>query len=117
MINGVQERRFQEAGKIIFKKGDNGFVCYFVDLGTIELWDHINGEDQLKFTIGKGGVFGEMALIDSGPRALTAKAGKEGATLITIKAEYVQKILQESHPFLKILISRLIENQRSRSNN
>lgn len=115
MIDGVQERKFQETGKVIFKKGDNGFACYFVDSGTIELWDNINGVDELKFTINKGGVFGEMALIDSGPRTLTAKAGKEGATLVTIKADYVKKILSESHPFLKILVSRLIENQRSRS--
>ncbi|MBA4249561.1 MAG: cAMP-binding protein [Candidatus Puniceispirillum sp.] len=114
MIDGVQERKFQEAGKIIFKKGDNGFACFFIDSGSVELWDHVNGTDQLKFTIHKGGIFGEMALIDSGPRSLTAKTGKEGATLITIKSDYVQKILKESHPFLKILVSRLIENLRSR---
>ena len=55
MIDGIKERTFCEARKVIFKKGDPPGNCFYcIDSGTIELWDQINGSLQKVHTLTKG---------------------------------------------------------------
>ena len=55
-----------------------------------------------------------MALIDSGPRMFTAIVGESGSTIMRIPVDYVEKIVKESHPLIKILIKRMMMNLRER---
>jgi CRP-like cAMP-binding protein len=58
------------AGETIFEQGDAGNVMYGVAGGEVDIW--VRG--KLVETVGEGGIFGEMALIDDSPRSATAKA-------------------------------------------
>ncbi len=58
------------AGEVIFEKGDDADCMYVLREGSIALKDG----DQLVATISAPNLVGEMALIDSQPRSLTAVA-------------------------------------------
>ncbi len=55
-------------GEVVFTQGDPGGVMYVVIDGEVDVL--LDG--KLIETVRSGGVFGEMALIDSGPRSATA---------------------------------------------
>jgi CRP/FNR family transcriptional regulator, cyclic AMP receptor protein len=59
-----------EAGAAIFSEGDTGDRLYVVREGTVAL----SSGGELLEEVGPGGVFGELALIDSSPRSGTATA-------------------------------------------
>jgi CRP-like cAMP-binding protein len=57
-------------GEVIFSAGDQGECVYVVRSGTVT----IEAEGLPLEELGPGGVFGELALIDSSPRSATARA-------------------------------------------
>ncbi|MBK9655104.1 MAG: DUF1003 domain-containing protein [Rhodanobacteraceae bacterium] len=63
------------AGTLLFQAGQPGEAMYVVKRGEIELYikDHA-GQKIALATAGVGQVFGEMALLDHGPRTATARA-------------------------------------------
>ncbi|MEQ9683440.1 MAG: cyclic nucleotide-binding domain-containing protein [Rhodospirillales bacterium] len=69
---GVLERKMYQAGDRNFKEGDEGLFAYLVQSGSVEIYREVSGE--VLSTIGSGGIFGEMALIDGKPRAASARA-------------------------------------------
>jgi CRP/FNR family transcriptional regulator, cyclic AMP receptor protein len=68
-----------KAGDVIFREGDPATELLVVKSGTVEirLGKHLLG------TLGERSIFGEMALIDKGPRSATAAALTD-ATLIPL---------------------------------
>ena len=66
----AKDRRDLASGDVFFKAGDAGDEMFGVISGMIEL----RRDDQVLARIGPGGTFGEMAIIDRAPRALTAVA-------------------------------------------
>jgi CRP-like cAMP-binding protein len=70
-----------EPGQVIFKAGDAGRHMYVVRSGTVEL----RSGGVLLETVGRAGLFGEMALVDPAPRSATAVAGPD-CTVVPIDA-------------------------------
>ena len=70
----VLNRKSYSPDTPIFRQGDPGNAAYVVQTGKIEIW--ITEDDQRKVlgTIGAGGIFGEMALIDNSDRMASATA-------------------------------------------
>jgi CRP/FNR family cyclic AMP-dependent transcriptional regulator len=66
----ANDRRDLAPGEVFFTAGDSGDEMFGVVSGLIEL----RRDDQVLAQIGPGGTFGEMAIIDKAPRALTAVA-------------------------------------------
>src|ERR1022692_793587 len=58
-----------DAGHVIFKETDPGDLMYAVVEGEVEI---LVGNKLIE-TIDAGGIFGEMALIDDGPRSASAR--------------------------------------------
>ena len=61
---------YYDAGETIFQAGDEGNCMYVVQAGEVDV---MVGETLIE-TIGPGGIFGEMALIDRSPRSATIVA-------------------------------------------
>lgn len=98
--------RVYKAGETVFTEGDDGYVMYVVLEGAVKL--SVTGRSVEK--VGKGGVFGEMALIDSAPRSATAVAVTD-STLVSVTAERFKTLVQETPGFaleiMRIMASRL----------
>jgi CRP-like cAMP-binding protein len=60
-----------DPGQVIFSAGDAGREMFIVRSGSVDL----RIGDALLETVGQGGIFGELALVDPAPRSATAVAG------------------------------------------
>ena len=64
-----------DAGHILFQAGDPGDSLYVVESGQIELFIRDNAGQKIVLTVAESGdTFGELAMLDSGPRTATAVA-------------------------------------------
>lgn len=64
-----------KAGEVLFRTGDPGEALFIVLDGEIELFIRDNAGQKIPLTIaGPGQLFGELALLDRGPRTATAEA-------------------------------------------
>ena len=117
MADEILERKTCQAGENFFKEGEEGNRAYVVQAGEVEIIKSTGDEDEDKSivlgTIGKGGIFGEMALIDDKPRMASARAGKNGATVIIVSRMLFQQKLAKTDPFIRGLLNILSENVRS----
>lgn len=72
-----------EAGKTLFNYGDPGGSLYIVREGEVELFfKNDTGERIVLETPGPGDFFGEMSLLDGGPRSATALVTRDLEALV-----------------------------------
>ena len=105
------KRKTVEAGYRFFKEGDEGFHAYLVQSGEIEIIKSIDGKPVLLGTIGEGGIFGEMALVDDQPRMAMARA-KVGGAVVEISRDMFREKVAKADPFIRGLLKILVKNIR-----
>ncbi|MDQ3819769.1 MAG: DUF1003 domain-containing protein [Acidobacteriota bacterium] len=72
-----------EAGQTLFQTGDPGDSLFVVHSGEIELYIKDTAGQKIVLTTARPGeMFGELALLDSGPRSATALALKDSGLLV-----------------------------------
>ena len=95
-----------DAGQVVFSTGDAGHQMFIVRTGTVEL----RIGDTVVETVGQGGIFGELALVDSSPRSATAIAG-EDCTLVMVEQRSFNDLLRRvpglGLEIMKVMASRL----------
>lgn len=107
------DRKVLVVNEIVFRNGDMGDSAYLIESGTIEIFvDTDAGELQLG-VIGKGELFGEVALIDQHPRTATARA-MERTVLIPIQRRIVDNLLRKSDPIIRHLLLVVLERFRNK---
>jgi len=106
----LQRQTFQRGDKI-FKEGDEGNMAYVIQEGDVEIVKIIDGHETVLGTVSKGGIFGEMALIDSKPRMAAARAAG-GVTIICVTRQMFEDKLSKSDPFIRGLLNILADNIR-----
>ncbi len=93
-------------GDTIFVEGEEGRVMYVVLEGSVRL--SVTGRTLEKVI--KGGVFGEMALIDAAPRSATATA-LSACTLVPVTASRFKSLVKENPDFaveiMRVMAARL----------
>ena len=106
LFRDAPDARAFAAGETIFIEGEDGSVMYVVVEGAVRL--SVTGRTLEK--VGKGSVFGEMALIDAGPRSATATA-LTACTLAPVTAQRFQDLVRESPGFaieiMRVMAARL----------
>ena len=102
--------RVFKAGQVIFKAGDEGTEFYVVDKGKVS----IRLGNRTLDVLGEGQIFGEMALIDSGPRSAAAVAETD-CTVVPVSENQFLFMISEAPYFALNLMRVLVERQR-RSN-
>lgn len=110
------ERRRFGAGEVLFRQGDPGQVCYLVAGGRVkgEISYEENGKAYTtEFTVGPGGLVGEMSLFTGMPRTATVVVAEE-AELFEIRAGAFAALLTRN-PQLAEAVAEVVSG-RNRAN-
>jgi CRP-like cAMP-binding protein len=95
------------AGEVIFEQGDQGDGMYLVREGSVEL----KAGDRVIETLAAPGLFGEMALIQDEPRALTAVAATNLA-LVEIPMRQFWVLVHETPYFAQLVMTVMAQRLR-----
>jgi CRP/FNR family cyclic AMP-dependent transcriptional regulator len=104
----VLERKVFYAGQKVFGEGESGDRAYLIQDGTVE----ISKNGLPLATLGKGELFGEMALVDDQPRMATVKAMTDVSVVIIGRDAFREK-LAKSDPFIRGLLNIFVRNIRN----
>lgn len=102
--------RTLQAGDLIFEQGDPGDSLVVVREGSVYLKDG----DRLVETVTAPGLFGEMALIEDEPRALSALAATDVA-VIEIPARHFWVLVHDTPYFAQLVMSVMAQRLRRRN--
>ncbi len=116
--NGKDDRRASKVEireihdkQYVFREREVGDLAFIVNSGSIEIVKNIDGKEVVLGNVGKGGMFGEMALIDEKPRMASARAVGQ-VTVMVISRKMFDKKLSRMDPFARGLINILSDHVR-----
>ncbi len=95
---GHETRSFGD-GDAIFSVGDPGTEMYVVKSGDVD----IMVGDKLLATVGPGGIFGEMALVDGDPRSADAVARSDCEVVPVDERAFTFLISETPHFALQVM--------------
>ncbi len=109
----ILERRGYGPGEMIFKQGDSANVAFVVQTGEVEIFiTNEEDEEQVLGNVGKGGIFGEMALMDDSRRMASARAVQQSSLIVVSRAAFRKK-LDTADPFIRGLLNIFIDRVRT----
>ncbi|MFZ6027693.1 MAG: cyclic nucleotide-binding domain-containing protein [Chloroflexota bacterium] len=92
------------AGTPIVKQGENGIGLFVVIDGAAEaIRTHANGEQIVVNTFGPGDFFGEMALIDEGPRTASVVTTQTTRCLALVRWDFMSLLKTDTEMAVAIL--------------
>jgi CRP/FNR family transcriptional regulator, cyclic AMP receptor protein len=106
LVNSGESEQFS-AGDLVFAEGDAADRMYLVKSGAVRL----STRDRELETVGEGGLFGEMAVIDREPRSATAVAETD-CELVTIDKRRFWFLVQETPYFAEIVMRVMVDRLR-----
>jgi CRP-like cAMP-binding protein len=93
-IAGLAAQRQYAAGEIVFSRGDAGDALYGVVAGRVRIsTGTADGREMSLNIMEPGDSFGEIALLDGGPRTATATA-TEPSELVSVRREHFVALLE-----------------------
>jgi len=97
-------------GNTIFREGERGDEFFVVVRGRVE----IRSGSRSFETLGRGGIFGEMALIDDSPRSATVVALTD-VTVAPVKERQFLFLVKHT-PFFALSVMRVLASRLRRQN-
>lgn len=107
MSNHYEVKNFKK-DKTIFEEGSKGAEAYVIRSGYVEIYKRINDNNVLLAILGKGNIFGEMALMNNEIRTATAISSEDTELVIINKRQYTA-LLDESPKIISSIVTSLIE--------
>jgi len=108
ILNGLSESQLKKVAglwreqtcnmdEIIFKENDTSSELYLIQDGLVEIALSIPepGVEERIVTLGKGQIFGEIALVDEGPRTASARCISDGTRLWVAKRKDFVSLWEE----------------------
>ena len=100
-------------GEIIVRQGESGNCMFTVQKGQVEVLKEHEGRGQVRVaTLGKGDIFGEMAIFEREVRSATVRALGEAQVLTVDKKTFLRRVQED--PSLAFNLVRLM-SQRIRN--
>jgi CRP/FNR family cyclic AMP-dependent transcriptional regulator len=96
-----------EAGRVLVEQGTTGRECYVIVEGTAEVFRG----DQSLATLGPGEAFGELALLDGGPRTASVRAATNLTVLVLGPREFggiLDEVPGIAHQIMANLAGRIL---------
>jgi CRP/FNR family cyclic AMP-dependent transcriptional regulator len=108
LFRNTDDFKVYQPGEVIFREGEPGDCMYAVVEGEVAITARGSHVD----TIGPGGIFGEMALIDAEPRSATA-AVSTTAKVAPINQKRFMFLVQNT-PYFSIQVLRIMSERMRR---
>ena len=105
------ERLVLRSGELIFSEGDIGAHAYVIETGEVRISRKRDGDQELTLAhLGRGDLFGELALLDDQPRAASATALMDSELMTLDRASFESQL--HEHPerarrLFKVFASRM----------
>jgi CRP-like cAMP-binding protein len=99
-VSQVCRQETFQAGDVITRQGTPGDEIYVICEGLVEVVRGATGEDIAPRTyvrLGRGQLFGEMALVDHGPRSATVRSVSDGTVVQVIKNDAFEDLCEANH--------------------
>jgi EAL domain-containing protein (putative c-di-GMP-specific phosphodiesterase class I) len=111
MIAHSVDRLLAPAGTLLFTEGESGDVAYLIRSGSVEIFVTRPHGVLTLATRGPGEIFGEMAIIDDGPRAASARA-RTDCELTPVSRQQFTHRLSQIDPVMRMCLSVVIDRCR-----
>lgn len=99
-------------GTVIFTEGEVGTTAFVVEIGKVRIYKTREDRQIEIGEVRRGGIFGEMALIDDQPRMATAEAVEE-TTCVLIPKDLLAGQLDLAPKGVKVIVNALLGNIRA----
>jgi CRP-like cAMP-binding protein len=96
--------RNYEKDNMIFSEGERGDELYIIQTGSVKIAKIVDNNEVLLAVLGSGDIFGEMALLESKPRAACAIAHGNCRLTVVNRANFEQMIVREPHLIARLTI-------------
>ncbi|MEI6319385.1 MAG: cyclic nucleotide-binding domain-containing protein [Pseudomonadota bacterium] len=103
VLQGALHLREYLPGEVIFDEGDKGSALYIVRTGSVLICRQGRPDDPIA-TLGAGSFFGELALLDSAPRAAQARALELSTLEVFFGSDFISLLETETRLSTKILL-------------
>jgi CRP-like cAMP-binding protein len=100
---------------VLFRENDFSKDIYVLKSGRIRLFKKIGNKNVMLCEVEPGGIFGEISVIDAGPRSATAIASKECEAIKITPAEFKEGLKNVPEWFMaiaRVLAKRLRETDK-----
>ncbi len=102
------KRRTFEPNSVIFDEGDPAEAIYVIKSGSVAIRIGTRGDNpQTVTTLGKGEIFGELALLENRSH-LAAAVAVEKTEAVEVPHDEFLKRLNASDPIMKTVVNRLV---------
>lgn len=104
-LASMVDRHAYTKGEVLFRQGDKGTSSYVVAKGKVRgeiVYEEVGKKFLSEFTVGPGGIFGEMSLFTGMPRTATGIVDEE-SELLEIKAEDFAILLDQIPPLAEVI--------------
>lgn len=112
---GMLERRFAEAGDMIFQEGELGTEAYLIVAGRVNIHFKSGRRDVFLASLGPGEIIGEMSIIDNQPRVASARAVEETELAVIPRDAFQARLdrLERTDRVMRRLIDVFVERLRA----
>jgi len=93
---------------IIFNEEEEGNCAFLIRKGTVAIYKTIKSDNVVLSTMKAGDIIGEMAVFTGEARSASAAATTD-SELLVIDEFVLQNALDESLPFIKALVTQLLD--------
>ena len=108
-------RRKIAADTVIFQTGDYADEAYLIHSGVVQIFRSAGGHDLPVATLGRGTIFGEMALIDDKPRSASAKTLETCEFVVLPRHMFKTRLqrLSQEDPMMRRLVEIFVQRLRN----
>jgi CRP-like cAMP-binding protein len=99
-------------GEYIFKEGDIGEEMFIIHSGTIRITKKTDEGEKTLVSLTEGDFFGEMAVIDNGPRSASAIA-VDDVVCIVLNEELFEQQMQRNAKIVKKILKNMSARLRA----
>ena len=93
-------------GTLLYREGEEGYTCFVVVRGVVDISVKVRGQPQLLAQLGPGSIFGQSSLIDGEPRTASCSIRRD-AMLAEIDAVSCERLLNNRSALALKLLAAL----------